>query len=245
MVAENMTRRTVIAGEREITYQLEQKPVKNLNLRICKDGSVHVSANRFVSPLEVDAFVVSKGTYVLRAIDKFREMALYRPQPKRYISGETFYIQGRGLRLTVVQASKEVISSDGINIYLNVKNPADFEKKQRIVTKFLDCQCKTIFSEILNELYPLFRKYDVAMPVLRIRNMETRWGSCLAKKGVITLNKRLIEAPRNCIEYVVMHELCHLIHPNHSKQFYSFLTMLMPDWRERKTVLDHCSAYWL
>ena len=75
--------------------------------------------------------------------------------------------------------------------------------------------------------------------------METRWGSCLVKKKIITLNKRLLEVPRNCIEYVVMHELCHLIYPNHSKQFYSFLTMLMPDWKERKDYLDKSAAYWL
>lgn len=245
MDAENIVWRTVVAGDREISYQLEQKPVKNLNLRICKDGSVHVSANRFVSPLEVDAFVVSKGTYVLRAIDKFQETVLYRSQPKRYISGETFYIQGRGLRLSVAQSSRDAISSDGIYIYLSVKNPEDLEKKHRMVAKFLDAQCRTVYGEILNELYPLFRKYGVAMPLLRIRNMETRWGSCLVKKGVITLNKRLIEAPRNCIEYVVMHELCHFIYPNHSKQFYGFLSMLMPDWRERKITLDKSAAYWL
>ena len=244
MAMENVIERTVIAEGREITYQLEQKPVKNLNLRICKDGSVHVSANRFISPLEIDAFVVSKGAYVLRAVDKFHEMALNRPQPKRYISGETFYIHGRGLRLSVTQASKNIISSDGVYIYLGVKDPEDLQKKQRMVTKFLDCQCKTVYLEIINELYPLFRKYGVAMPALRIRNMNTRWGSCLVKKGIITLNKHLIEAPRNCIEYVVMHELCHFIYPNHSKQFYGFLSMLMPDWRERKTTLDKSTAYW-
>ena len=245
MAMENVTERTIVAEGREITYQLERKPVKNLNLRICKDGSVYVSANKFVSPSEIDAFVISKGTYVLRAVDKFHEMALKRPQPKRYVSGETFCIQGRGLRLSVTQASKDVISSDGVYIYLSVKDPENLQKKQRMVTKFLDRQCKTVYNEILEELYPLFRKYGVAMPVLRIRDMKTRWGSCLVKKGVITLNKHLIEAPRNCIEYVIMHELCHFIYPNHSKQFYSFLSMLMPDWRERKTILDKSTADWL
>lgn len=145
MVTESRTRRTVIAEGKEITYQLEQKPVKNLNLRICKDGSVYVSANRLISPLEVDAFVMSKGAYVLQAIDKFQEMALCRPQAKRYISGETFYIQGHGLRLQLTQASRDAISSDGIYIYLSVKNPEDFEKRQRIVTKFLDDQCKAVY----------------------------------------------------------------------------------------------------
>ena len=75
--------------------------------------------------------------------------------------------------------------------------------------------------------------------------METRWVSCLAKKGIITLNKRLLEAPRNCIEYVIMHEFCHFIHPNHSKHFYTFLTMLIPDWKERKALLEKTAVYWL
>ena len=114
-----------------------------------------------------------------------------------------------------------------------------------MLSRFLDQQCEAVFGEIISELYPMFRKYGVDTPILRIRDMETRWGSCLAKKGIITLNKRLIEAPRNCIEYVVMHELCHFIHPNHSKQFYSFLTMLMPDWRQRKALLEKCAAFLL
>ena len=64
-------------------------------------------------------------------------------------------------------------------------------------------------------------------------------------KRPVTLNKRLLEAPRNCIEYVVMHEFCHFVHPNHSKQFYAFLTMLMPDWKQRKETLDKSAAFWL
>ena len=121
----------------------------------------------------------------------------------------------------------------------------DFEKKKRMVSRFIDQQCRQVFGEIVDEVYPIFQKYGVAMPTLRIRDMETRWGSCLAKKGVITLNKRLLEAPRHCIEYVVTHEFCHFIHPNHSKQYYAFLTMLMPDWRERKKVLDENTANYL
>ena len=114
-----------------------------------------------------------------------------------------------------------------------------------MVTRYLDEQCQTIFDEIISETYPVFQKYGVPMPALRIRNMETRWGSCLAKKEIITLNKRLLEAPRNCIEYVVMHEFCHFVHPNHSKHFYGFLATLMPDWRERKKTLDKSAVYWV
>ena len=239
------SKRMVLAGDQEISYVLERKQVKNLNLRIKKDGSVFVSANDIVPFEEVDEFVCNKASYILDAIKRFNEIALYKPQPKQYVSGETFYLQGRALRLQVSQAAKDSISSDGVCIYLKAKDVNDFEKKRRMVNRFLDNQCKAIFGEVMDELYPLFKKYGIEKPTLRIRDMETRWGSCLAKKGIVTLNKRLLEAPRNCIEYVVMHELCHFMHPNHSKYFYAFLSMLMPDWKERKQFLDKTAVFWL
>ena len=239
------SKRMVLAGDQEISYVLERKQVKNLNLRIKKDGSVFVSANDIVPFEEVDEFVCNKASYILDAIKRFNEIALYKPQPKQYVSGETFYLQGRGLRLQVSQAAKDSISSDGVYIYLKVKDVNDFEKKRRMVNRFLDNQCKAIFGEVMDELYPLFKKYGIEKPTLKIRDMETRWGSCLPKKGIITLNKRLLEAPRNCIEYVVMHELCHFMHPNHSKYFYAFLSMLMPDWKDRKIYLDKNATCWL
>ncbi len=230
--------RTVACDGVEITYHLERKAVKNVNLRIRKDGKVFVSASEGVPAGEIDAFVCSKADFVQKALQRFGELERYAAPPKQYVSGETFYLLGRGLRLKVVQAAKESVISDGVYIYLNIQDPADTARKQRMVQRFLDAQCRIVFAEILEELYPIFHKYGVERPILRIRDMQTRWGSCLVKKGIVTLNKQLLAAPRNCIEYVVMHELCHFIHPNHSRQFYSFLTTLMPDWKERKTLLE-------
>lgn len=241
----NTSMRTVNFGDRSITYQLERKPVKNLNLRIRSDGSVYVSANTDRELSQVDRFVLSKADYIVKSLTRFEDLAQYRPQPKQYVSGETFLIQGRGVRLKVMKGSENSIETDGIYLYLKMEDVTDFTKKERMVTRYLDQECKTVFGEIILEIYPLFQKYGVSMPVLRIRDMATRWGSCLAKKGILTLNKRLLEAPRNCIEYVVLHEFCHFIHPNHSKQFYNFMTMLMPDWKERKITLDKSAMYWL
>lgn len=239
-----ITQRTVQIDGTLLEYSLERKNVKNLNLHVRKDGSVYVSANNTVPEGKIDEFLISKGNFIRNAQGKFKEQEQYRPLPKQYVSGETFYIQGRALRLKVTQAARDIIYSDGVYLFLDVKDQQDAAKKEQMVKRFLDKQCKSVFSEIVAELYPVFQKYGVEPPILRMRNMDTRWGSCLPEKGVITLNKRLLEAPRNCIEYVVMHELCHFIHPNHSKHFYDFLTMLMPDWRERKKVLDaNASCY--
>ena len=242
---ENSIMRSIVVDKGEINYCLERKTVKNLNLRIRKDGNVFVSANNDVPLEEIDEFVRSKSDYVLASVKKFEEMAQCRPQPKQYVSGESFYVQGRALRLKVSKADKDRVNTDGVYIFLEVKDPDDFDRKHKLISRFLNKQCKLVFEEVIDELYPAFKKYGVDKPMLKIRDMETRWGSCLAKKGIITLNKRLLEAPRNCIEYVVMHELCHFIQPNHSKHFYSFLTMLMPDWKERKALLEKTAAYWL
>lgn len=237
--------RTVLYEDSTIHYVLEKKPVRNLNLRIHKDCKVYVSANPDVPVEKVDDFVVSKGNYIRSAQGKFLEMAKYAPRPKQYVSGETFYLLGRSVRLKVEKDVRETISSDGIYLYLCIKNPDNFTKKQRMVRRYLDEQCRAVFGEVIAETYPIFQKYGISMPVLRIRDMETQWGSCLAKKGIITLNRRLLEVPRNCIEYVVMHEFCHFLHPNHSKSFYNSLTTLMPDWKERKRTLDKSAAYWV
>ena len=242
---ENSIMRSIVVDKGEINYCLERKTVKNLNLRIRKDGNVFVSANNDIPLEEIDEFVRSKSDYVLASVKKFEEMAQCRPQPKQYVSGESFYVQGRALRLKVSNADKDRVNTDGVYIFLEVKDPDDFDRKHKLISRFLNKQCKLVFEEVIDELYPAFKKYGVDKPMLKIRDMETRWGSCLAKKGIITLNKRLLEAPRNCIEYVVMHELCHFIQPNHSKHFYSFLTMLMPDWKERKALLEKTAAYWL
>lgn len=235
----NIVTRSVSIDGTNISYTLEYKPVKNLNLRVRKNGSIYVSANESVSPQKVDEFVLRRASYIFYALKQFEEFLGLKSRPKEFVSGETFYIQGRGLRLKVIEGSKESIGSDGIYIFLNLKDASDFSKKQQMVTRFLYQQCRDVFEEVIAQTYPPFQKYGVAHPTLRIREMDTRWGSCSPKIGVITLNSRLIEAPRNCIEYVIMHELCHFVHPNHSKQFYMFMTMFMPDWRERKKILEN------
>lgn len=240
---ENITQRTIMLEGQTLEYTLERKSVKNVNLHVHKDGSVYVSANAMVAAAQIDDFLISKSQFILKALKRFREQAEMRPQPKQYVSGETFYIQGRALRLKVVQAAKNRVYTDGVHIFLELKDLSDKAKRQRMVCNFLDQQCRDVFCEVVQEIYPVFQKYGVTMPVIRIRDMDTRWGSCLVKKGVITLNKRLLEAPRNCIEYVVMHEFCHFIHPNHSKHFYGFLSMLMPDWKDRKKLLENYTTF--
>lgn len=228
----------VIVGDREIRYRLERKSVKNLNLRIRKDGQVFVSANVSISMKEIELFLRRKAAYIFVCQNRFQELAHWQSQSKQYVNGETFYLLGRALRLQVTEAMETKVFTDGIYLFLNTKKDTGAKERQKQLSRFFDQQCVKVFTEIAAVVYQKFKKYGVRMPQLRIRTMQTRWGACLVKKEVITLNKRLIESSRDCIEYVIMHEFCHLIHPNHSKSFYIFLSMMMPDWRMRKQYLD-------
>ena len=215
MAERKITIRRVMAGEREISYQLERKAVKNLNLRVREDGSVYASAPRQVSAAEIDAFVASRGAFILQAVARMEERPL---------------VLRRGDKLALFQ--------EGEGFILQVKEPEDPVQRQKGLERGLDYICQEIFQGMLEELYPLAAKQGAAKPLLRIRRMKSRWGSCLPGKGIITLNKRLLEAPRGCIQYVILHELCHLIHPDHSKRFYGLLAAWMPDWKEWKTRLE-------
>lgn len=235
----NIAVRTVFAQGREFVYTLERKNVKNMNLRIRRDGSIYVSANDFISDKEIDRFVCDKAMFIANAQDKFKKAARREQRPEQYISGEKITLLGQEYDLRVFRSDKESVSTEGGYIHLAVKDVNDLGRKSRLMARFLDGQCRAVFGGMLDELYPPFEKYGVEKPQLSIRDMKSSWGTCHVKKGIVTLNKRLIAAPRGAVEYVALHELCHLIHPDHSKQFYDFLAAMMPDWKERKQLLNN------
>lgn len=235
--------RTVNFNSVKIQYTLERKKVKNINLRIKRDGTVNVSAASFVPAKRIDEFVLSKVDFILSALEKYAQRAEFSENSRKYEDGDSFYIMGECLHLKVLPG-KPSVEADGGYIYLTLKDTDDTVKKQRIMEKFWNEQCALNFEEILDEIYPVFRRMGVEKPQMRIRKMESRWGSCAYRKGVITLNKRLLAAPRECIEYVIVHEMCHFIHPDHSKQFHNLVASIMPDWKERKNILEKTPQCW-
>ncbi len=240
----NLIDRTVENNNTQISFQLEWKNVKNFNLRIRKDGSVYVSANEQWGLDAVDGFILKKAEYILTSKKYFSEIGSYLGKPKQYVTGESYSFLGRDLRLKVIFCETRQIYDDGVFLYLLTDKVDDIEDKKRLVEDYFILQSRFIFGKLIGNWYPTFQKYDVPFPQLRIRQMKTRWGSCSLKTNTITLNRKLIEVPMSCIEYVVVHEFCHFIYPNHSKEFYRFLAMFIPDWKERKARLERCAQHY-
>lgn len=229
---------TINLGERVLDYELHRKPVKHINLRIKSDGSVFVSANNDIGQEEIENFIIKKSGMILDAIERYSEISKYSAEDYSYVTGESFRYLGRDLRLKV-SAGKRKVDTDGVNLYLTVPNISDKEMKVHLINKWYDNECRTLFPLIIKDVYNrLFQKYEIVLPSLIIRNMTSRWGSCQIKRNTITLNSRLIETPRECIEYVIVHEFTHFLYPNHSRKFYDLLAVFMPDWKERKNTME-------
>ena len=193
-----------------------------------------------ISQEKIEKFLNEKSEFILKALEHYREIEKYAPKPKQYIDGEHFKICGHDLRLKVFKGAKNYVESDGVYIKLTVKDINDFELKQKSMDKWIKEQCVSTISMVCEAVYPKFQKYGIVFPELKFRRMISRWGSCQPKRGTLTFNMSLIEAPMACIEYVVVHEFTHFMQPNHSKKFYAQLTMFMPDWLERKKLLEKC-----
>ena len=226
--------RTVEADGNAISYTLERKPVKNINLRIRADQCVYVSAPKDVAAKMVDAFVVEKSAYILRALKKFKDKNRETVSENKFVNGETVKFLGRNLRLKVKNASRSKVESDESYVTLYVKDVQDADLKKRVLRK----KCKDEITAICKKVYPQVKKYGIAFPEIQLREMVSRWGSCSPKKGFMTFNTALIAMPVSCIEYVVTHEFTHFLYPNHSKKFYQQLATFMPDWEERKKRLE-------
>ncbi|MBQ4476740.1 MAG: M48 family metallopeptidase [Bacteroidales bacterium] len=230
--------RTVETDGIAISYTLERKPVKNINLRVRADQCVYVSAPKDVAAKMVDAFVVEKSTYILRALKKFKDKNRETVSENKFVNGETVKFLGRNLRLKVKNASRSKVESDESYVTLYVKDVQDADLKKRVLETWLRKKCKDEITAICKKVYPQVKKYGVAFPEIQLREMVSRWGSCSPKKGFMTFNTALIAMPVSCIEYVVTHEFTHFLYPNHSKKFYQQLATFMPDWEERKKRLE-------
>lgn len=232
--------REVICNETKICYKFIRKEVKNINLRIKPNGEITVSANNTVSVEIVDDFVQRKQKFIFDALETYDISHRYiASNEKKYVSGENYYFLGKNLRLKVISGQKESVATDGVFLYLTLEKTDDFLKKQRMIMKWFAQMQELHVGEICMDVYKIFEKYQVKYPTIKYRYMKSRWGTCHPEKGIITLNSQLIEYPPSCIEYVVMHEFVHFLCRNHSREFYDYLTMFMPDWKNRKEELEN------
>ena len=230
--------RTIYTPQGALTYELFRKAVKNVNLRIDREGRVKVSANPRVPMSFIDGFVREKERFIREGIENVRKREAERGGGESgWESGRQMLVLGSPFILTVQEGKKEGIVLKAPYLYLQVKPGAEEGRREAIWKAWQKKLAGKILEERLRRMERMVASYGIVCREMSIRRMTSRWGSCQPAKGKITLNTRLVEAPVEAIDYVVLHELAHMKYPHHQQSFYDFIDRFMPDWKERRELL--------
>ena len=222
-------------GGRSLSYECVRKKVKNVNIRICPNGSISVSAPNAVPFYRIEEILRAREGFILRAVDQ--SLAREREKRASYACEEGASVPLLGREYTVRITDRGTSRIAGDELILVLKKTEDPEKRKEALKRFAEKELRAYAMETFAKVHRLFEG-AAPMPELKLRVMRARWGSCRPKTAVITLNTRLAFYPKAYIDYVIMHEFTHFLHANHSSAFWNALSERMPDWAERKKALN-------
>ncbi len=217
-----------------IDVQVNQKNIKNMHLSVKPPlGNVVVSAPLLMTKKSIENFIRVNLGWVKKQQEKFINQP--RMIVRKYVSGETYYIWGKQYFLDFVAARKKSFKIDGNKIILKMKAESSPEQREKYVRE----EFRKILIEQLNRLVPKWEEVTgLYCDTFKTKYMLTRWGTCNSQAKRIWINLQMAEKPLECLEYVILHELIHLKVPNHGKDFIAMMNKYMPDWKDRKNLLN-------
>ena len=218
-----------------LSVEVTVKPIKNLHLSVVPpNGSVRISAPEGMSPDHVRAYAIGKLSWIRR--QQTRLVGQQRESPRQVVERESHHLWGRRLLLQI----QEVNTAPRIEVHprrlvLFVRPGATAEKRQSILAAWYRKELRSEAATLINTWQ---ERLDVQANKLFIQAMTRKWGSCNPKSRNIRLNTQLAQKPKGCLEYVVLHELAHLRVPSHCEEFVALLDSHLPDWEERRRLLN-------
>ncbi len=228
-----MSRHTFQYGSTTINYELQFSDRKTLGITVTPEMNVIVSAPNGTEINKIESRLIKRAPWILKNISYF--LAFHPKMPHRkYISGEPHLYLGRQYLLKIILGEEESVKLKGKHLIVNTKKSSN---ARALLENWYLIQAKNKLYSIALPLVDKFKKHKVAPSSIELRTMPKRWGSCTTK-GKIILNPELIKAPKGSIEYVITHELCHLIHHDHTQKFFDLQSKEMKDWEKWKTKLE-------
>jgi len=235
-----MEPQTVYFGRERIPYTIVKRPRRRtLGIEVYPSGNVVVLRPPNCADNLLEAKLKKRAKWISNQLNHFRQYRGTVPL-RQYLSGESYRYLGRQYRLRVVGAQNGTSSTIRLtrnDLVVSVRSRKTQNQVKRLLGKWYLQRAGHYFNSILDVKFEPFEKRGHGRPRIFVRQMKRRWGS-LSESGRMTLNVRLIQAPKVCVEYVIVHELCHLAHQDHSSKFWKLLDRLMPDWQKRKRKLE-------
>ena len=224
-------------GSKIIEFELEFIDRKTLGISVMPEMNIVVKAPVDIPLEKIREKILTKAPWIIKQLNFFLSFQPRMPV-RKYVSGETHLYLGRQYMLKVSNGKQNEVKYKGRYIEVFTK---DKGKTKDLLNQWYRNKAKEKFAQIAEPLIEKFKKYNVEPKEIYIQEMPTRWGSC-TPKGKIILNPELIKAPKGCIEYVIIHELCHLVHHSHNQKFIDVQTKEMPDWEKWKLKLEKLLA---
>ena len=232
-----LRRETILYRDQPLSYSLVFRARRSIGFAVRPDGSVHVSAPAGTSAEWVAQQVLRRADWILRHQAEFARRPAPAPGP-RYDTGSTHYYQGQPYQLRFASASRLVVAVADAELLLSAPQALTAAQTEAVLTAWYARAAGPLFAASLERMWPRFVEFNLARPTLLVRAMRTRWGSCTPRTGRIRLSPELVRARPECLDFVLLHECCHLLVPDHSKAFYDLQTRLMPDWERWKKELN-------
>ena len=230
-------RETVFHQGQPLDYTLVFRARRSIGFAVRPDGSVHVSAPAGVPAAWVAQQVLKRADWIRLHLVEFAR----RPPPapaRSYYAGSPHHYLGQHLALRLSEGPRLAVAAANNELVITYPTPHAPARTEAILLAWYARQAPALFTESLARVWPAFEGLNLRRPTLFVRHMRTRWGSCTPTTARIRLTPDLVRATPGCLDYVVLHECCHLKVPDHSAAFYALQTRLLPDWELWKQRLN-------
>jgi len=226
-----------IPGAGSTSVIIERKKISSCRLKVFPSQEIKLSVSSETSSEWITRYLQSKKSWIAEKLENFAKTKCY-DATGNIRHGTSIRLLGQDMLFSICKSDKKLVSTEHRSIHISLPDPSDVQESERMFEAWWRKQAFSVHAEILGTLYPVIEKHSIKRPKILIRKMKTLWGSSSPHNDTITLNYYLLKARKPCIEYVILHELIHFLFPHHNRRFYDFLTLYMPDWKDRKKILD-------
>jgi predicted metal-dependent hydrolase len=219
----------------EVAVEVVFKNIKNVHLSVYPPtGRVHISAPMRMNLDTIRVFAISKLSWIRRQQRKLLEQD--RETPREFLNLESHYLWGKRYLLKVIESGQmKSIEVQHSRLLLQVLPGTTERKKQEIIAQWYRSQLRAVVPELIQRWTAVM---GVSVDGFYIQQMKTKWGSCNHRAGTIRLNTELAKKPKDCLEYIVVHEMAHLLEPTHNYRFIATMDRFMPNWKLRREYLN-------
>jgi predicted metal-dependent hydrolase len=219
----------------KISYKLVFSRRRSISIIVSPDKGVTFRAPYKTSMPEIEKYVQKKSGWIKKHLDSFSELKRIK-HDKQYTDGELHMLLGHEYALKITRSAKPFVRQHDNILEVGLERTDDRERVRSYLERWYSLKASEIFSKKLHEILLKHQDHHFSPTRLTVRPLKSRWGSCTSK-GKITINTDLVKLDEIYIEYVIIHELCHLRNHNHGKEYYMLLSELFPEWKRIRAEL--------